>query len=108
MTDITNNNNIQNFKINFDSLLKLGYGVIDVRFKSYDMAYGGFKYIITLIENDRDTFYVDMLKQYSGTEFKQNEVLDVWKNILDHKVKMSKVLNRDVSIKVATLDFLES
>ena len=107
MTDNTNNN-IQNFKINFDSLLKLGYGVIDVRYKDYDLACGGFKYIITLIENDRDTFYVDMLKQYCGTEFKQNEVLDVWKNILDHKVKMSQVLDRDVSIKVATLDFLEA
>ena len=107
MTENTNNT-IQNFKINFDSLLKLGYGVIDVRYKDYDMATGGFKYIITLIEIDRDTFYVDMLKQYSGNEYKQNEVLDIWKNILDHKVRMSKILDRDVSIKVATLDFLES
>lgn len=106
MTNSTDNN-IQNFKINFDSLLKLGYGVIDVRHKDYDMTCGGFKYIIVLIENDRDTFYIDMLKSYTGTEFKQNEVLDVWKNILDHKVKMSQILDRDVSIKVASLDFLE-
>jgi len=106
MTNSTDNN-IQNFKINFDSLLKLGYGVIDVRYKDYDVTCGGFKYIIVLIENDRDTFYIDMLKSYTGTEFKQNEVLDVWKNILDHKVKMSQILDRDVSIKVASLDFLE-
>jgi hypothetical protein len=99
---------IKDFKINFDSLLKLGYGVIDVRFKEYDVTNSEFKYVIVLVEKDRDTFYVDMLKDYTGQEFKQNEVLDIWKNILDHKVKMSEILKRDVSIKVATMDFLES
>ena len=96
------------FKVNFDSLLKLGYGVVDVRFKEYDITNTALKYIITLIENDRDTFYIDMLKQYSGKEFKQNEVMELWENILNHKVKMSEILKRDVSIKVATMDFLES
>ncbi len=98
---------ILNFDINFDSLLKLGYGVIDVRYKDYDVKSTGFKYIIVLIEKDRDTFYVDMLKDYSGKEFKQNEVLDIWKDVLEHKVKMSEILDRDVSIKVAAMDFLE-
>ena len=99
---------INNMSINFDVLLKQGFGVIDVRYKEYEIVPEGFKYVIILIDHDREDFYVDMLKNYLGHDLEGNNVYETWLAILKHKLKMSAMLKRDISIKVATLDFLES
>lgn len=96
------------FQINYENLLKLGYVVVDIRYKDYDVLPDSQKLIIAKVDNDRDEFYTTMLKQYTGSEFKPNEVYDVWSNILKHKINMSSMLNRDIAIKVAALDYFET
>ncbi|NLK49061.1 MAG: hypothetical protein GX122_02085 [Candidatus Cloacimonetes bacterium] len=102
---MTTNNDLQ---INFENLLKLGYAVIDIRYKDYDLCPDSHKLVIARVDSDRDEFYQDMLKQYTAIEFKANEVSEIWTDILKHKVKMSSVLSRDISIKVAALDYIET
>lgn len=99
---------MDDFQVNYENLLKLGYAVVDIRFKDYDVLADSQKLIIARVDSDRDEFYQMMLKQYTGTEFKPNEVFDIWTNILKHKVKMSSMLNRDIAIKVAALDYFET
>jgi hypothetical protein len=95
------------FQINFENLLKQGYAVIDVRYREYDITDAEFKYVIIRVERDREDFYKDMLKSYLGKEVEATAIYDVWREILDHKLKMSDMLNRDVSVKVAALDYQE-
>jgi hypothetical protein len=99
---------INDMSINFDVLLKQGFGVIDVRYKEYEIVPEGFKYVIIMIDHDREDFYADMLKNYLGHDLEGNNIYETWLDILKHKLKMSAMLKRDISIKVATLDFLES
>jgi len=100
--------NSEDVQINYENLLKLGFVVIDVRYKDYDILSDSPKLVIARVETDRDEFYQTMLKQYTAIEFKANEVYEIWSDILRHKVKMSKVLNRDIAIKVAALDYIET
>jgi len=95
-------------QINFDSLLKQGFAVIDVRYRDYEITDGNFKYIITPVERDRDDFYQNMLKHYLGKYSEEKDIYKLWIKILKHKLKMSKMLGRDISIKVAALDFVET
>jgi len=97
-----------NININFDSLLKLGFAVIDVRYKDYEISTETFKYVITFVEHDREDFYKNMIKEYLGKEFKGKDIYDMWIKILKHKIKLSRKLDRDISIKVAALDLIES
>jgi hypothetical protein len=98
----------EDFQINFENLLKLGYAVVDIRYKDYDVLADSQKLIIAKVENERDEFYQMMLKQYTGSELKPNEVYEIWTNILRHKINMSSMLNRDIAIKVAALDYFET
>lgn len=100
--------NLDEFQVNYENLLKLGYAVIDVRYKEYDMCNDSQKLVIARVDADRDEFYQDMLKQYTTVEFKPGEIFETWTEILMHKVKMSRVLNRDIAIKVAALDYVET
>jgi cytidylate kinase len=94
-----------NDHINFENLLKHGYAVIDSRFMQYEVCPPATsKYVIIKVSN-RDTFYQEMFKQYFGIDVKEKDIYAIWQNILDHKLKMSNVLARDVSIKVAALDY---
>lgn len=95
-------------QINYENLLKLGYAVVDIRYKEYDVCSETQKLVIARVDVDRDEFYQDMLKLYTGTEFKMNEIFEIWTDILRHKIKMSRVLNRDIAIKVAALDYVET
>lgn len=95
-------------QINYDSLLKQGLAVIDVRYKDYEVTNELFKYVISKIEGDRDDFYPSMIKHYTGRELKDRNVYDIWTNILKHKMSMSSMLKRDVSIKVAAMDYMEN
>jgi len=98
-------NEISNDQLNFENLLKQGFAVIDRRFMEYEVCPKNTnKYVIIKVVN-RDTFYQDMLKQYFGCEIKEKDIYSLWNSILDHKIIMSKVLGRDVSIKVAALDY---
>ncbi len=99
---------LEDFQINFENLLKLGYAVVDIRYKDYDVLQDSQKLIIAKVESDRDEFYGEMLKQYTGNEFKPNEIYEIWTNILHHKISMSTMLNRDIAIKVAALDYFET
>lgn len=94
--------------INFDGLLKLGFAVVDIRYKDYEIVNKTFKYVIAFIEYDREEFYKNMIKEYLGKEFNGKDIYDIWIKILKHKIKLSKKLDRDISIKVAALDFIES
>ncbi|TFG43984.1 MAG: hypothetical protein E4H43_01005 [Bacteroidia bacterium] len=98
----------EDFQINFENLLKLGYAVVDIRFKDYDVLQDSQKLVIAKVETDRDEFYTMMLKQYTGNEFKPNEIYEIWTNILKHKINMISMLNRDIAIKVAALDYFET
>ncbi|MDD2331762.1 MAG: hypothetical protein PHI68_03815 [Candidatus Cloacimonetes bacterium] len=100
--------NTEDLQINYENLLKLGYVVVDVRFKDYDVLSESQKLVIARVDSDRDEFYQGMLKQYTSIEFKPNEVFDIWTDILKHKIKMSNILNRDIAIKVAALDYIET
>ncbi len=100
--------NNEDFQINFENLLKLGYAVVDIRYKDYDVCNDSQKLVIARVDADRDEFYQDMLKSYTTIEFKPNEIYEVWTDILMHKVRMSRVLNRDIAIKVAALDYIET
>lgn len=100
--------NFEDFQVNYENLLKLGYAVIDIRFKDYDMCNDSQKLVIARVDADRDEFYQDMLKQYTTVEFKPGEIFEAWTEILMHKVKMSRVLKRDIAIKVAALDYIET
>ncbi|HNQ42822.1 MAG TPA: hypothetical protein PKI59_00230 [Candidatus Cloacimonadota bacterium] len=95
-------------QINYENLLKLGYAVMDIRYKEYDLCNDSPKLVIARVDSDRDEFYQDMLKLYTGIEFKMNEIFDIWTDILIHKIKMSRVLNRDIAVKVAALDYIET
>lgn len=98
----------EELQINFENLLKLGYAVVDIRYKDYDVCADSQKLVIARVDADRDEFYQDMLKLYTGVEFKPNEMHEIWTDILIHKIKMSMVLNRDIAIKVAALDYIET
>lgn len=100
--------NLEELQINFENLLKLGYAVVDVRYKDYDVSPDSQKLVIARVDADRDEFYQDMLKQYTSIEFKPSEMFEIWTDILTHKIKMSMVLNRDIAIKVAALDYIET
>ncbi len=100
--------NTDDFQVNYENLLKLGYAVVDIRYKDYDVLPDSQKLIIARVESDRDEFYQMMLKQYTALEFKPNEVYEIWTNILKHKINMSSQLNRDIAIKVAALDYIET
>ncbi|MDI3503393.1 MAG: hypothetical protein PWP64_329 [Candidatus Cloacimonadota bacterium] len=100
--------NNEELQINFESLLKLGYAVIDVRFKDYDFCTESQKLVVGRVDSGRDEFYQDMMKHYTGLEFKPGEIYEIWTEILLHKIKMSKALNRDMAIKVAALDYIET
>ncbi|MFO8144269.1 MAG: hypothetical protein R6T89_00845 [Candidatus Syntrophosphaera sp.] len=99
---------MENFQVNYENLLKMGYAVVDVRYKDYDISNDTLKLVISRVDMDRDEFYQDMIKQYTSIEFKPNEVFDIWTDILMHKIRMSRVLNRDIAIKVAALDYIET
>ena len=94
--------------INFDGLLKLGFAVVDIRYKDYEIVNKPFKYVIAFVEYDREEFYQNMIKKYLGKEFKGKDIYDIWIKILKHKIELSRKLDRDISIKVAALDFIES
>jgi hypothetical protein len=96
---------LQNEQINFENLLKQGYAVIDSRYINYDICPNTTSKYVIIKVSSRDTFYQDMLKQYFGVEVKEKDIYSLWQNILDHKLKMSAVLERDVSIKVAAYDY---
>ncbi|HOY84198.1 MAG: hypothetical protein LHW45_02400 [Candidatus Cloacimonetes bacterium] len=100
--------NFEDFQVNYENLLKLGYAVVDIRYKEYDICNDSQKLVIARVDADRDEFYQDMLKQYTTVEFKPGEIYEIWTDILMHKVKMSRVLNRDIAIKVAALDYIET
>ncbi len=100
--------NNQGLQINFENLMKLGFAVIDVRFKEYEVTNSHYKYVIAAVDSDREEFYTQMLKTYTGKEFKIGEVQDVWIAILEHKIKMSMILKRDIAIKVAAMDYVET
>jgi len=101
-------NLINEMNINFDALLKQGFAVIDVRYREYSIVPDGYKYVITLVDRDRESFYAEMLKEYLGKELENNAIYETWLEILKHKLRMSHMLKRDIAIKVATLDYLES
>jgi len=95
-------------QVHFESLLKLGYGIIDVRYREYEISNVNMKYIITKIEGDRDDFYPEMLRYYLGKDLRDKNYYELWFKILKHKISMSENLKRDVSIKVAAIDFMEN
>lgn len=94
--------------VNFESLLKLGYAVIDARYCDYDVTNEYYKLVIVRVTSDRDNFYKEMLKSYYPKFEMEKNIYEIWTAILEHKIAMSEVLNRDVSIKVAVFDYLET
>lgn len=94
--------------INFESLLKVGFAVIDARYGEYEVTKEPYKFVVVRVNTDRDTFYRDMLKTYCPQMSQEKDIYDLWSNILEHKISMSQILKRDVSIKVAVYDYVET
>jgi len=95
-------------EINFDGLLKQNFAVIDVRYKDYEITDEKYKYIITKFIANRDSFYSDMLNMLTGIKLKEDEAIRLWQDILKHKLLISQKLDRDISIKVAAIDYMET
>ena len=60
------------------------------------------------IEKNEGDFYINMIKDFTGKVVENTKVYDIWSQILLHKYQMSASLKRDISIKVAALDFYET
>ncbi len=104
---MSNQETMDEIQINFDSLLKQGLAVVDVRFKEYPVSDEKYKFVIVKVSGARDDFYPSMLKKYLGVNIKEKNIYDLWVKILSHKLQMSVMLNRDVSIKVAAMDAVD-
>jgi len=65
------------------------------------------KKVDQLISLDKN-FYSNLLYQLVSEEFSEEEAKKLWFEIIDHKWKISQQLNRNVGIRVATLDYLEN
>ena len=94
--------------VDFENLLKLGFAVIDARFCDYDVSKDKYKFVVIRVDGDRESFYQDMFKKYIPDFKTEKSVYELWSNILAHKIAMSRVLNRDISIKVALFDYIET
>jgi diguanylate cyclase (GGDEF)-like protein len=53
-------------------------------------------------------FFTELLYALTHQHFEADQALKLWNTIVRHKKSISKKLNRDVSMKVAVLDFLDS
>jgi len=101
--------NTNNFivSIDFESLLKIGFAVIDIRVCEYDIVNDSPKYVVTKLNKERDNFYYEMLKSYQPNLEKEKDIYSLWAKILEHKLNMSTILKRDIAIKVAVFDYFE-
>jgi len=61
-----------------------------------------------LLQESGDDFYVKLLFFITHEVFEKEHALKLWKEIIDHKNKLSSILNRNVEITVATLDYLSN
>mgnify|MGYP001045989104 CR=1 FL=1 len=94
--------------ISYDNLLKLGFGVIDVRYSDYEVTDEKYKFVIIRIESNRESFYLDMFRKYIPDFKPDKDINELWSKILAHKISMCEVLHRDISIKVAFYDYWET
>ncbi len=62
--------------------------------------------LIKLIEETGDDLYVKLLFYITHQIFAIEDSKKLWTEILAHKKKVSKILNRNIEISVATLDYL--
>ena len=93
--------------INYEGLLKFGFGVIDARYCKYPAHNDNIKLVIIPILSKHDDFYPDMMKNYCPSLVKAKDIYQSWTNILLHKVEMSNQLKRDVSIMTAAYDYVD-
>lgn len=61
-----------------------------------------------VVREKRGNFYSDLLYSLSSERFPEQKARELWQEILRHKYIMSEKLNRNVGIRVATLDYLEN
>ncbi len=60
----------------------------------------------TLLKESESDLYVKVLFHLTNEVFDKDEATMIWKAIIDHKNSLSRQLNRNVEITVATLDYL--
>ena len=60
----------------------------------------------TLLKESEGDLYVKVLFHLTNEVFDKDDASMIWKTILDHKKSLSRQLNRNVEITVATLDYL--
>lgn len=59
-----------------------------------------------LLSESEGDFYVKVLFHLTYEVFEKNRAFSIWNEILRHKKELSRLLNRNVEITVATLDYL--
>jgi diguanylate cyclase (GGDEF)-like protein len=59
-----------------------------------------------LLKETGDNLYVKILFYITHQVFLKDDAKKLWEEILNHKYNLSKILNRNVEITVATLDYL--
>ncbi len=64
------------------------------------------KILEELVEKEGDDLYVKLLFYITHQIFPIDDSEKLWTEILAHKKKVSKILNRNIEISVATLDYL--
>jgi hypothetical protein len=65
-------------------------------------------YVIEKTKNQNLNKKQLFLKRIIGTNFSQPEAERLWDRIEDHKWYVSETLGRDISFKVAAIDYLET
>ena len=66
--------------------------------------------IDSIITESPKTKYSDaqiFLLEFTKKNFSREEAEAIWSKILDHKWQLSERLNRDVGLRVATIDYVE-
>lgn len=59
-----------------------------------------------LLNESANDLYVKLLFYITHQIFSEKDSRLLWNEILEHKNKISKILNRNIEISVATLDYL--
>jgi len=85
-----------------------GYRIVDVIAGDIKVT-KELQYIVDrIIEQNRGTFYTDLLYRLTGERFLEPEAKQLWQEILQHKYIMSEKFGRNVGIRVSALDYLEN
>ncbi len=63
---------------------------------------------IELVEQSKFTDAQVFLHEFTGKSFGKKEAQTIWEKVVDHKWYVSERLQRDIGLRVATIDYIEN